>query len=499
SIRWLLGARRQPHRVWRMWRCSQLTVLALMAACGGSTSGLRSRGAQSDFVDRFHVSAPYVATLINALEAAADIDDMSPALRQAYLGKSAYSDLEWLSAYRDARSYWNVAPYYGHVDASFVPHLRCSYEDATLQQLLRCMHRVLPGAHVELATRAVLEMDALLEEKWPRISSYLGPLTISMQRTLRSDTARRLVAELKRFMALPQTHSIDVRIVVVAKPPGSTRLGRREERYLIVEADPSQGLTQPVVTVFHELAHFLAQDAPQVAVMEREFAKLGRNGMVAAHHWNEAVATAFEHLVATTLDPGSRSAEELYGDPTIDGLARALSTRWRRDRSLHLGPRFARELSRMARHAGLLKGQWRLKDLLFRVATYANDINVIRAFRSEFFTHTFWGVAPVPGRLQRPRGAPPTVPKVVFLTARELQTYRGLLRQLQIPTPVLRPGDGPLLHWSERRSGVPTMLVVGQNNLELRQIARDLGRRAATLGVPPPGWHSLYLDEAPAH
>lgn len=439
----------------------------------------------------FDVSFPYVATLLNALESAAT----DPKVRNPYqewLSVAPQLVPQWLTGYRAARFGWLRGPYFQHLDASFVPHLRCGYREASVATMARCVERVLPPGEGDRARSAIEAADAGLRWRWQTLEPALRQSARQLSFTLNGAEAAALTLRLRQMLGLSPYAPLYSRVVVVATPAGVTRLGRREDNVLIIEVSAEEAMARPLLTVFHEFAHLAVTYAPAVEAMEAEFVRLGYFGAVCSHYWNEVVATAYEQMAAERFDPHFTLDRELYGDAAIDAMARAMYLDWRADPSLRLGQDFARRMTSLARRHWPMS-KWRLKDLLFRVVLFSNDPQILQAFRRSSRVHAFWGVSPLPDYADRPLNTPPAVTRLLFIEKAAVRRHRPLLQQFGVqPEEVeLYVQDVPLLYRTDDPAGLPLLLVVAASQQALRQAAVQLGEQADELPVPSHGWHAL--------
>ncbi len=469
-------------------------VLVFASACAttrpkhaGSSGDARGKAHTLDL--SFDVRAPYTATLLNTLEGAS-LDWLNQTL-----GFSS-NDLDWIKRYRQARQGWTSSPYFGHVDASFVPHLRCGYRANNVNAMLKCMRRVTPSSDHHIITQAIARTDTHLRTHWQRSQPFLNKLRRLTEGHLQNTNIHALIGRIAQFAQLKPKTSQRVSIVMALRPPQGARLGRREDNHLIVEVDRDQSDISVMSTIMHELTHYLVRQSPSIAPLEAHLATQERIGTITANYWNEIVATAFEHLARHTLSPRNSAQQALYGDWVIDTLARYLVEHWQQHHMQPLGPKLGDQLIVLMNQYWPEK-YWTLKDAFFRVVVFAEDTPTLFAFRHASPGQALWGLAPLPTSFVRPENTPPSLSTLALTLD---STWR---QRPEIPPTTLHDqqhanagkGKQPILCWSYSTNDAPQAALIAATPESLHKTTKELARHLAQLPVPQEGCQPWSVNE----
>ena len=449
----------------------------------------------------FQIDAPYIATLVNMLEAAAQNPGVPAAL--SLWAEDIKRRPAWLEAFAKVHLRWqNLSPYFSHVDLTYRPYRRCSYQQQSVDDLVECWRRWVDKKDAVAVEKALREFDKILRPWWNRyLSRYTSPLIAALQRELEHPRVAELTRHLLYFSQLTPEKLGKFRVVVVAQPPGSRRLGRREDSVLIIEVPvtPNAKLdTDAVVTALHELAHYAYERSPARLPMEWEFARQGPAGFIASHYWGEVMASAFDGLGREVLDPEFHASDSLYGQPLIDVMAREFFHQWRDDDLLRMGPKLAQTLARTLEEHWPLE-RWRLSDFLFRTVVFAESEEAFAQFRNSMWFQYYGGKASVPERHGPLFGVPPAVSQVYLMSDLQARQHEALLKDLgtspEAYAKLLRAPGGLALYRSGGRTKPPVFILVANNARSLLRGASYLGEISTEMPLPAEGWTPLKRTE----
>lgn len=381
----------------------------------------------SETHDPIRVSARYPATLLYALDGAAGMPNHDAGYARWLLG----SDVRpaWLVAYGARRPSWS-----GATRADAAPELdTCGWSTESYDALVACVRRVLPEGERAIAETALREAHALLQPRWESISVRPRSLVPELETVVRSEVARGLSTTLRRSSRLPEATPLAFEVVLVAKPPGSHSFARQQGPYLVHEVDPKVTVGSLASVTFHEIAHLAHALSPARADTERAFMAHGDAGKVAANIWDEAVATAFGNgLAAEKLDPTFRAAASFYDDTWIDTVGRALYLGWKEGREPTLGPTLA---PLMVETVGRVwpEDKRAAERYLWSCTIRADDKSVLAGALEGIHARSVYRRTPVDDTVPGEVDLPPWAPRVVLVTAAQLEARPALRKRVAIP------------------------------------------------------------------
>lgn len=377
--------------------------------------------------DPIRVSARYPATLLYALDGAAGMANHDAGYARWLLG----SDVRpaWLDAYAARRRSWS-----GAASPKDAPALdACGWSSEDYDALLACVRRVLPDGERAIAETALREADKLLRSRWETISVRPKSLVPELETVVRSEEARALTMTLRRSSQLPDGTPLAFEVVLVAKPPGSHSFARQQGPYLVHEVDPKVTAGSLASVTFHEIAHLAHALSPARAETERAFMAHGDAGKVAANVWDEAVATAFGNgLAAEKLDPAFRADGPFYDDTWIDTVGRALYRGWKEGRAPTLGPTLA---PLMVETVGRVwpEEQRLAERYLWSCSIRADDASVLAQALDGVHARNVYRRTPVDDAVRGEVDLPPWAPRVVLVTAAQLEARPALRTRVAMP------------------------------------------------------------------
>jgi hypothetical protein len=259
-------------------------LVCLVVACAPSPSSLSIVAPMPNASESLlHVVGSYTATLVWALEGAAEASPQSSSRGGEYRAWLALpADDPDLLTFRSRPR-----------DAPFDQYFECSFVAVSVDELLACTRRVFSATDAEVVVRLLARAHAALWPCWKVLAPELGTAVAELRSLSESTAVRETISDLRRAATLPVNERLAATIVLVANPSATQSRGTGVANTYVVEIDHLASRVEQLGIIVHELTHLAQTRSNASARVEGALVGRGMAGVVAASVWVEASAAAF--------------------------------------------------------------------------------------------------------------------------------------------------------------------------------------------------------------